>query len=304
MEQQISDFEPEIRELAAYCIRNEGKHIRPLLVFYSAWNNEAPSDDVIRAGAVVELIHLATLVHDDILDEAEVRHRSVSAANKYGSSVAVLLGDSLFAQALNLASQFPTTEVCLEVSAATRRVCAGEIKQTFSAGDDRFSLDDYYRVIELKTAELFRVSCKLGARLAGYDDAFVNAAAEFGYRLGNAYQIFDDVADFYGTEAGIGKTLGTDLAKGKYTLPILTLLNRLPEKDQVDFIQLMRKGSADISPIVALMDEYDIYNEVQKSFRKEIEIGEKALANAGSQPPQPFLVEIGRAVRQQMSRLV
>ena len=104
MEQQISDFEPEIRELAAYCIRNEGKHIRPLLVFYSAWNNEAPSDDVIRAGAVVELIHLATLVHDDILDEAEVRHRSVSAANKYGSSVAVLLGGSLFAQALNLAS--------------------------------------------------------------------------------------------------------------------------------------------------------------------------------------------------------
>jgi len=301
---EIEHFEPELRECARYVIEKQGKRIRPLLVFYSGWKSDPePDADLVRAAAVLELVHLATLVHDDILDGAEMRHRVSTAVSKYGSSVAVLLGDALFAHALNLASDFPTTEVCRIVSAATRRVCAGEIKQTFSAREDDFNRADYDRVIELKTAELFRASCYLGARLAGYPEDFVNASAEFGLRLGTAYQVFDDMADFFGTEKSIGKTLGTDLANGKRTLPLFALMDSLPKEKSRELRSRIHAGTVEMDHITALMEEYAIYETVREHFLQEIATGEAALHKVKPQPPLPFLIEMGRAVRQQMSRL-
>jgi octaprenyl-diphosphate synthase len=125
---------------------------------------------------VVELVHLATLVHDDIMDSAEVRRSRRTAMREFGPTAAVLLGDALFAHALHLATDFPTTEVCAAVSESTRRVCAGEIVQTSAGRSTDLTPADYQRIIDLKTAELFRVSCFLGGRLAGSEDGYVEAA--------------------------------------------------------------------------------------------------------------------------------
>src|SRR3954462_4407478 len=127
---QIAAFEPEIRTMADYCIDTSGKRIRPALVFLSGWRGPGEiRADLVQVAAVVELVHLATLVHDDIMDEAALRRARPTASRQYGSAAAVLLGDALFAHALHLASLFPSTEVCRAVSESTRRVCAGEIMQ-------------------------------------------------------------------------------------------------------------------------------------------------------------------------------
>src|SRR5688500_2383455 len=227
---QLGSFEPEIRTMVDYCIDTSGKRIRPALAFLSGWRGpDQVKPELIRVAAVVELVHLATLVHDDIMDDADVRRSRRTASREYGPTPAVLLGDALFAHALHLATQFPTTEICAAVSESTRRVCAGEIVQTLRRGSTNITRADYHRIVDLKTAELFRVSCFLAARLAGFGGDFVLAVSHFGRHLGIAYQMYDDLVDFFGEEKRIGKTLGTDLASGKLTLPLLVLLERLPE---------------------------------------------------------------------------
>ena len=228
---QVEQFEPEIRAMAAYCLESTGKRLRPSMVFVAGWKGAGVVDEsLVRAAGVVEMVHLATLVHDDIMDRAEIRRNRRTAAREFGADAAVLLGDALFSQALHIASQFPTTEVCRLVSESTRKVCSGEITQTLRRRDLNVSLEDYRRMIDLKTAELFRVSCYLGASLGGYDAAFSGAADRFGRHLGIAYQIYDDLVDFLGEERQIGKTLGTDLATGKLTLPLMLLLQKVPSR--------------------------------------------------------------------------
>ena len=159
LEDQVEHFEPEVRDLVRYCFGHSGKKLRPLLVFSAAnyAGRDGWSGSILKAAAIVELVHLATLVHDDILDEATLRHRTETVASRYGAHVAVLLGDALFAHALHLASEYPSVEVCRSVSRATRQVCSGEIAQTFARESVIPDRAKYFRMIDLKTAELFRV---------------------------------------------------------------------------------------------------------------------------------------------------
>jgi len=237
LESEVDCFEPEVREMVRYTFSHSGKRLRPILVFFGGWGGRGSDDDLVKAAAIVEMVHLATLVHDDILDGATLRHKAPTLVAKYGAHVSVLLGDALFSEALRLSAQYPTTEVCRIVALATRRVCEGEIGQTFRRGDDRLSLESYYRMIELKTAELFRAACRLGAYVGGYGAGFEDAADEYGMHLGTAYQIYDDMTDLVGDEAGIGKTLGTDLASGKFTMPVLFLLERMPSDERNYFVK-------------------------------------------------------------------
>ena len=276
---QVEAFEPEVRPLVAYTLGHSGKKIRPLLVFYAGWRSgEAASDELIRAAAVVELIHLATLVHDDILDDAEVRHRTPTVAARHGADVAVLLGDALFAHALKLASDFPTVEVCRAVAEATRQVCSGEIAQCFARGETRLSLPAYYRMIDLKTAELFAVSARLGAFLRSGEPVYVEAIARFARELGIAYQIYDDVADFLGREEAAGKTLGTDLASGKFTLPVLLFLDALDPASAVRWRADLESGAATLPTLVEAMREAAIFPQVQAAFEARLDAAREALA--------------------------
>jgi octaprenyl-diphosphate synthase len=246
------------------------------------------------------MVHLATLVHDDIMDGAAMRRSRSTAAREFGPDTAVLLGDSLFAQAVNLASQFPTTEVCRYVSVSTRRVCAGEIMQTLATGEARQDFGFYRRVIELKTAELFRVSCFLGARLSGLEGDAAQAAGRFGQHLGTAYQVYDDLADFFGDEGKIGKTLGTDLASGKATLPLLLLLERMaaPEADSLRG-EMGRGNPGNIGHWVARMREVGVFADVLVDIRKEIAEGFSALEAMGESPGARWLGRMAGLLEQQ-----
>lgn len=302
---QLGAFEPEIRTMADYCIDTSGKRIRPALTFLSGWRQAGQVDaDLIRVAAVVELVHLATLVHDDIMDEAEVRRNRRTASREYGPTAAVLLGDALFAHALHLATEFPTTEVCAMVSASTRRVCAGEIVQTLRRGTTNITRADYERIVDLKTAELFRVSCFLGARLAGYPLDFVNAASRFGRHLGIAYQMYDDLVDFFGEEKRIGKTLGTDLASGKLTLPLLLLLERLPAAEAAALAaEIKGENPPQLARHLQQMTELGVFDAVVAAVQTEIDAATAALRPWSTQPPTPLLLGLCDVLQAQVAGL-
>ena len=302
---QLASFEPEVRGLVEYCLDVSGKRIRPALVFFSGWRGpDQVMPALVRAAAVVEMVHLATLVHDDIMDCAELRRNRPTAARRYGSDAAVLLGDALLAHAVHIAAQFPSTEVCRVVSDATRRVCAGEIAQTFRRGDTSITLADYRRIIDLKTAELFRISCLLGSRLAGLDDGYVAAATEFGRRLGIAYQIYDDLADFFGEEKRIGKTLGTDLAGGKVTLPLLALLQKLPAAEQAELLEEIREcRTPQFERRRAQMHARGVFAEVVENIHAELEAGAAMLAPWAHLEPAPLLGQLTELLREQVDAL-
>jgi len=305
LREQLVAFEPEIRAMVDYCIDTSGKRIRPTLVFLSGWQG-APrvQPELVRVAAVVELVHLATLVHDDIMDEADLRRSRMTVARKYGSPAAVLLGDALFAHALHLATQFPTTEICAAVSASTRRVCAGEIVQTLRRRSTNITRDEYWRIVDLKTAELFRVSCLLGARLAGFSDEYVEAVSRFGRHLGIAYQIYDDLVDFFGEEGRIGKTLGTDLASGKLTLPLLVLLERLSATEAVVLgSEITGERPTQLSLRLRQMGDLGVFQVVALAVHDEIMEAAAALQAYHGAAPTIFLLGLCAGLREQVEAL-
>jgi octaprenyl-diphosphate synthase len=216
----------------------------------------------------------------------------------------VLLGDALFAHALNLATQFPTTDVCVAVSASARRVCAGEIVQTLRRRSTDVTPADYRRIIDLKTAELFRISCFLGASLGGMEPAYVEAVGRFGRHLGIAYQIYDDLADFFGEEKRIGKTLGTDLASGKLTLPLFGLIAALPAGEQA---ALREEVAGRQPPQLAFrlrqMTELGIFAGVEAAIGEELAAAAGALQEWPGSEPTAMLLRLVEVLRHQVGAL-
>ncbi len=299
LDEEADRFEGEIRDLVRYCLGRGGKRLRPALVFFAGWRDgRSAQPELVKLAAVIELVHLATLVHDDILDSALVRHGRSTATRKFGPETAVLLGDALFAHAVILSTEFPGSEVCRLVSRATRRVCAGEIAQTARRGALDITLEEYFRQIELKTAELFRVSCFLGARLGGYGEEFCEAAGRFGMNLGTGYQVYDDLTDFFGNEEDTGKTLGTDLAGGKYTLPVILLLRELDEDGKREFQRDVHAGRAErIETWLAGMVERGIHSEVADTVLGKIREAERALEPFGVLAPAGNLLRLSQFLR-------
>src|SRR5437762_7674295 len=158
--QQVKAYDPDIVPYADYALNGQGKHLRPSLVALTAQALGRVTEAHMTVAVIIEMVHLATLVHDDIMDEAEIRRGRLTLAANWGNEVAVLFGDCLFAQALKMAASFPTPEICRAVAMATNTVCAGEILQTRHRRDFQFSREDYFKVLEMKTAELFALSCE------------------------------------------------------------------------------------------------------------------------------------------------
>jgi octaprenyl-diphosphate synthase len=248
LEAQIATFEDEVAEGARYALSASGKQLRPLLVALSARAAGELQPGHITGAAIVELVHLATLVHDDVIDSADLRRQQATVAARYGNQTAVLLGDCLFAHALKLAASFPTPEVCRVVSDATKAVCSGEILQTLGKGRLDQPLDDYFRIIELKTAELFALACDLGALLASAPPARRAALRRFGVAFGTAYQVFDDCLDLFGDEEIAGKTLGTDVATGKATLPLILTHQKATPADRIHLERLLTRPGSNRGP--------------------------------------------------------
>lgn len=301
---QVDFFEPELRDLVRYSLAHQGKRIRPMLAFFSGWKGEKEvSEDLVKVAGLIELSHLATIIHDDILDEAIIRHNMPTISKKYGSQIAVLLGDALFAHAVMLASEFKMGDVCYAISRSIRRVCAGEIQQTFQASQDHYLLEDYYRIIDLKTAELFYVSCLLGARLGGYPEDYTDAVATFGREMGMAYQIYDDLVDVLGNESQIGKTLGTDFANGKHTLPTLILIEQLSASDRIEFLKKVKGNTMTLKELKDMLVHYGVFEKAFTLLNKKIENAGLLIADYKRMPSFVYLSGIQDLVLDQAARL-
>ncbi len=251
---QAREFDPGIENYVSYTLASSGKRIRPALGLLTARATGSYQSGHLDLGVIVELIHMATLVHDDIMDEASRRRGQPTAYAKWGAEISVLLGDCLFCQALKLCANFKNPEISKTIATAANEVCTGEILQTQRRFDFSLSQADYLRIIGMKTAALFRISTELAATVAECPKESVDALRLYGQNLGIAYQIYDDCLDLIGTEETIGKTVGTDLKKGKLTLPILHTLGQASETERTQLQETILHGSdADRLQLLALV---------------------------------------------------
>lgn len=239
LQAELRHPDPFIDELAQHSFRIGGKRLRPALLLLTAQAVGEVKDAHHTLAAVVEMVHTATLVHDDVLDEAEIRRHEATANARWDNQVSVLLGDYLFTHAFYLASTLETTFGCRAIGRATNIVCEGELRQNAASGDFDLSREAYFEVIEAKTAELCACCCQLGAHYAGADKQLVNSLQSYGRHLGIAFQIADDLLDLEGEEHVTGKSLGTDLVNRKMTLPLIHLRDQLERAEQQKLLQLV-----------------------------------------------------------------
>jgi octaprenyl-diphosphate synthase len=227
----IGSREQTLTEIAAHLIDGGGKRIRPMVTLLAHLGlGGKGSQDIIDIATAIELIHTATLLHDDILDDAETRRGKVSAYRKYGLKSTLVAGDFLFIKAFEFAGKFNETVVQWTADACTL-LTEGEILQSIFNRNRAVTLDDYVEIVKRKTASLFQTGCKVGAYLAGAKPAIVDEAESYGLNLGIAFQMVDDVLDVVGHAALLGKPTGMDLRDGNPSLPIILALDDAVVRD-------------------------------------------------------------------------
>jgi octaprenyl-diphosphate synthase len=240
---QVQEFDPGISGYVGYALDGNGKRIRPALVLLAGHASGKSTPQHVDLAIVVELIHLATLVHDDIMDGASKRRGKPTAFAKWGAELSVLLGDCLFCHALKLSSNFSDASISRKIADAANEVCSGEILQTQRRFDLKLSIPEYIKIISMKTGALFRISTELAAVLNECRPNEILAMRNYGDYLGIAYQIYDDCLDLVGTEGSTGKTVGTDLAKGKLTLPLLHVLGQANDVERERLHSIILHGT-------------------------------------------------------------
>jgi octaprenyl-diphosphate synthase len=238
---QLTSAFPAVNDLCRHVERYRGKMLRPTLVLVSGLaftDDGAPlrSEHDIVAGTV-EMIHMATLVHDDVLDDATMRRRGETVNFLRGNETAVMLGDYLISNAFHLCSRAGDPALNLRLGEVTNTLCEGELLQLSRRHDLGLDEPTYFEIVRRKTAVLVGASCELGTRLAGARPSDVVAMREFGERLGVAFQIQDDLLDLLGEEATVGKSIGRDLEKGKLTLPVILHLARAASHDRLTALE-------------------------------------------------------------------
>jgi octaprenyl-diphosphate synthase len=222
----LASSRPYVAELVGHLGHYRGKRLRPMLLLLTghACGSVGPTHHLL--GAVVEMIHTATLVHDDVLDHASIRRHLPTVNARWGNQSSVLLGDFLFTHAFHLSATLDDVRACAIIGRATNRVCEGELQQIGERGNLDLAEDAYYSIIDGKTAELTSCCCRLGALYSGASPEVTDKLARFGRQLGIAFQIADDLLDIVGSERDTGKSLGTDLEQKKLTLPLIHLLRQ------------------------------------------------------------------------------
>lgn len=223
----LAGYRSPIAPLISHLRNYRGKRLRPALVLLTAEAAGGIIDHHHTLAAAVEMIHTATLVHDDVLDDADTRRHLPTFNAEWGNKISILLGDMLFSKAYYLTSMVDR-QACELIGDATNRVCAGELRQVSERGNFKLNESEYFAIIDGKTAALTEVCCRLGALYAGANEEVSQRMGIFGRSLGLAFQIADDVLDLLGDPDQVGKTLGTDLEQQKLTLPLIHSLKTLP----------------------------------------------------------------------------
>ncbi|MCO8123700.1 polyprenyl synthetase family protein [Stieleria sp. TO1_6] len=230
----------EVAELLHHGMQLGGKRLRPAIHLLMAEALGGCQSDNVVIAAVLEMVHTATLVHDDVLDAAQTRRHVPTINALWNNHTSILVGDYLFAQSFRLAATLGETRTCQWVGEAARLVCEGELRQVLGRDDLQLDRETYFQIIQGKTAELCRVACSLAAAQAGCDAVRIDELAEYGNSLGIAFQIADDYLDLWGDDQAVGKTLGTDLDQGKITLPVMRLLETADPLSREQIIATLR----------------------------------------------------------------
>ena len=213
-----------INQIAAYIINNGGKRLRPVLMVLISRALNYTGDQHINLAAVIELIHTATLLHDDVVDESEMRRGEKTSHEIWGNSASVLVGDFLYSKSFQMMIQTDSMDVMKILSNATNKISEGEVQQLLNIGNLDITEQDYFQIIANKTAKLFEAACELAGVIALKDTQTVSQLGQFGMNLGTAFQIADDVLDYTADDQSLGKNLGDDFREGKLTLPLIYLL--------------------------------------------------------------------------------
>ncbi|KUN93575.1 polyprenyl synthetase family protein [Streptomyces caeruleatus] len=277
---------PFITEAAQHLVRAGGKRFRPLLVMLTAQFGDRYAPGIVPSAVVVELTHLATLYHDDVMDEAAVRRGVDSANTRWGNSVAVLTGDFLFARASHILADLGPEAVRVQAEAFERLV-TGQILETAGPQDGRDPVEHYLDVLSGKTGSLVAVSCRFGAMMSGADETVVDVLTQYGERLGVAFQLADDVLDIASDSHESGKTPGTDLREGIPTMPVLRLRERaarLGLAEDVALSELLDSDLSDDARLAEALAQLRVHPALEQARRDTVRYAEDARASLAPLP--------------------
>ena len=282
---EVNSFDDKVRYMINFVVGNKGKRLRPLLV-HSCCNIKYHStkQDIIKASVIVELIHIATLIHDDVIDNAKVRRNRATLHGIVDANEAILAGDILLSHALEIASSFSDTMVCREVSKATKATCIGEVNQSFAQRNYDTSFEEYEQILLGKTGKLFACACRLGAKLSNADESVVGYVTRFAENLGVAYQLYDDALDVFGSEADSHKTLKTDLKTNKVTLPVILLLENCCEEERNPIIEMFQNYDDNESKLNEIFEAYDIKQKCCEIIADKLNKMNNCIANVSYLP--------------------
>jgi octaprenyl-diphosphate synthase len=282
-----------VNQISAYIIGAGGKRIRPRLVllFASALGFEGP--ERFELAAIVEFIHTATLLHDDVVDESGLRRGRETANALFGNAASVLVGDFLYSRAFQMMVSVNRMRVLNVLADATNVIAEGEVLQLMNMHDPDLAVESYLRVIRFKTAKLFEASARLGAVLADAPRPVEEACADYGRSLGTAFQLVDDLLDYEGATTQLGKNVGDDLREGKPTLPLLIAMARASEAERDLIRHAIEHGEvARLAEIVGIVRRTGALEATREAARAEAELARRSLAALPPSKAREALLEL------------
>jgi octaprenyl-diphosphate synthase len=274
---QVLESESElISGVVHHLLRKKGKRIRPAISFLISRAAGLAHSNMVKAALAIELIHTATLLHDDVVDDSGTRRGQQTVNSKWNNLVAVLMGDYFFAKAFRLLVETDSSELVARVSRATEQVSFGELRQIEESFNWELDEDEYYRIIGDKTAALFSVSSASCAILSGEDQQKISHFAGFGVNIGTAFQVADDILDLVGTTSQTGKEVGLDLLQGKVTLPLIYTLREGRTNDKQEILSILNNGLNEKS-LNRIIDYINTEGGVEYARRRAMDYGRNAL---------------------------
>lgn len=284
-----------VPELAKYLVEAGGKRLRPMLTIGSAALFDDPSGNEIRFAAAVEFMHNATLLHDDVVDESDMRRGKPAARMVWGNQASVLVGDFLLGQAFLMMVEANDMEALGVLSRAAAVIAEGEVFQLSKAGDLETTEADYDQIIGAKTATLFAASTEVGAMAGGADKETRQALEKYGYELGRAFQLVDDVLDFGGTAGTMGKNTGDDLREGKMTLPIILALKNSTSAERGVILAALGDAQADsaaVDAVFKIMEKYGVLDQALGQAQECVTLAQTALKKIPESPMRILLENV------------
>ena len=298
LQTELRSDAPFVDQLLEHSWLLGGKRIRPVFLLLSGAAVGQLTPAHFQLAAALEMIHTATLVHDDILDQADTRRHRPTANSIWGAKQSILLGDYLFTHSFHIAAKGGSCEALQMLAQASNRVCEGEMRQNAWQGDFELSEQDYLRMITEKTAELCGVGCRIGALLSGASEEVVQQFETYGRNLGVAFQIIDDVLDIVGQHDQMGKTLGTDLLNQKPTLAVIHCLENLPEDQTKQLVQFLQDPAATSQQLQVYLAETGSIEYARLRARKHAQAAIDFAASLESNECSQALVSLADFVQQ------